>query len=156
MCVSPSPMLIWALQLVVSVLQNTRGSTLGREGAHYSENKSVRSKFHEFSRKFKRSGVYFNDLWRVLQSSSKILKHLCAFPFPYVDLGITVVSVLQNTRFNDLWRVLLVRNTSLIPWNSSRHSISFCIRFILRYFPSICHERILLIGRLYCACARVV
>ena len=29
---------------VVSVLQNTRGSTLGRERAHYSENKSVRSK----------------------------------------------------------------------------------------------------------------
>ena len=30
---------------VVSVLQNTRGSTFGRERAHYSENKSVRSKF---------------------------------------------------------------------------------------------------------------
>ena len=29
---------------MVSVLQNTRGSTLGRERAHYSENKSVRSK----------------------------------------------------------------------------------------------------------------
>ena len=29
---------------VVSVLQNTRGSTLGRERAHYSENKSARSK----------------------------------------------------------------------------------------------------------------
>ena len=29
---------------VVSVLQNTRGSILGRERAHYSENKSVRSK----------------------------------------------------------------------------------------------------------------
>ena len=29
---------------VVSVLQNTRGATLGRERAHYSENKSVRSK----------------------------------------------------------------------------------------------------------------
>ena len=36
-------MLIWVLQ-VVSVLQNTRGSTLGREREHYSENKSVRSK----------------------------------------------------------------------------------------------------------------
>ena len=29
---------------VASVLQNTRGSILGRERAHYSENKSVRSK----------------------------------------------------------------------------------------------------------------
>ena len=29
---------------VVSVLQNTRGSTFGRERAHYSEKKSVRSK----------------------------------------------------------------------------------------------------------------
>ena len=47
---------------VVSVIQNTRGSTLGRERAHYSENKSVRSKSQEFSRKFKRSGVCFNDL----------------------------------------------------------------------------------------------
>ena len=46
----------------VSVLQNTRGSTLGRERAHYSENKSVRSKSQEFSGKFKRSGVCFNDL----------------------------------------------------------------------------------------------
>ena len=37
--------MIWVLQYtVVSVLQNTRGSTLGRERAHYSENKSVRSK----------------------------------------------------------------------------------------------------------------
>ena len=39
---------------MVSVLQNTRGSTLGRERAHYSENKSVRSKnlknFPEISR----------------------------------------------------------------------------------------------------------
>ena len=51
---------------VVSLLQNMRGSTLGRERAHYSENKSVRSKSQEFSRKFKRSGVCFNDLWRVL------------------------------------------------------------------------------------------
>ena len=47
---------------VVSVLQNTRGSTLGWERAHYSENKSVRSNFQEFSRKFRRSGVCFNDL----------------------------------------------------------------------------------------------
>ena len=50
---------------VVSVLQNTRGSTLGRERAHFSENKSVRSKNQygkEFSRKLKRNGVCFNDL----------------------------------------------------------------------------------------------
>ena len=31
---------------VVSVFQNTRGSTLGRERAHYSENKSVRKVLH--------------------------------------------------------------------------------------------------------------
>ena len=34
----------------VSVLQNTRGSTLARERAHYSENKSVSSKSQEFSK----------------------------------------------------------------------------------------------------------
>ena len=32
------------------------------EDTDYSENKSVRSKSQEFSRKFKRSGVCFNDL----------------------------------------------------------------------------------------------
>ena len=57
-----SPMLIYMGITVVSVLPNTRGSTLGRKREHYSENKSVRSKSQEFSRKFKRSGVCFNDL----------------------------------------------------------------------------------------------
>ena len=33
---------------VGSVLQNTRGSTLGKGRAHYSENKSARSKSREF------------------------------------------------------------------------------------------------------------
>ena len=47
---------------VVSVLQNTRVSTLGKERARYSESKSVRSKSQELSRKFKRNGVCFNDL----------------------------------------------------------------------------------------------
>ena len=47
---------------VVSLLQNRCGSTLGRVRAHYSENKSVRGKSQEFSKKFKRSGVCFNDL----------------------------------------------------------------------------------------------
>ena len=40
----------------------------------------------------------------ILQYSSKILKHLCLFPLPNVDLGITVVSVLQNTRGSTLGR----------------------------------------------------
>ena len=53
---------------VVSVLQNTCGSTLGRERAHYSENKSGRSKSQECSGKFKRSGVCFSDLWWVMLS----------------------------------------------------------------------------------------
>ena len=44
---------------VVSVLQNTRGSTLGRERAHYSENKSVRSKSQEFSWKVKKKRCPF-------------------------------------------------------------------------------------------------
>ena len=35
---------------VASVLQNTRGSIVGRERTHYSENKSVGSKFSENSR----------------------------------------------------------------------------------------------------------
>ena len=39
-----------------------------------------------------------------LQYSSKILKHLCLFPLPNVDLGITVVSVLQNTCGSTLGR----------------------------------------------------
>ena len=30
----------------------------------------------------------FNDLWWVLQSSSQILKHLCDFSLPNVDLGL--------------------------------------------------------------------
>ena len=58
---------------VISVLQNTRGSTLGRERAHYSETKSVRSKSQQFSWKFKKSEVRFNDLWRVLKLLSWIL-----------------------------------------------------------------------------------
>ena len=37
---------------VVSLLQNRCGSTVGRVRAHYSENKIVRSKSQEFSRKF--------------------------------------------------------------------------------------------------------
>ena len=58
---------------VVSVLQNTRCSTLGRDRAHYSETKSVRSKSQEFSWKFKKSRVRFNDLWRILKLLSWIL-----------------------------------------------------------------------------------
>ena len=56
----PFPKVDFAIT-AVSVLQNTRGSTLGRERAHYSDNKSVRSKSQEFSRKCKRSRVCFND-----------------------------------------------------------------------------------------------
>ena len=37
-----------------------------------------------------------------LQYSSQILKHLCDFPLPHCFLGITVVSVLQNTRGSTL------------------------------------------------------
>ena len=47
---------------VASVLQNTRGSILGRERAHYSENKSVRSKNLKTFPKFQEKGVCFNDL----------------------------------------------------------------------------------------------
>ena len=51
------------ITVVQSVLQNTRGSTFGRERAHYSEDKSVRSKnLKNFLEKFKRNGVCFNDL----------------------------------------------------------------------------------------------
>ena len=51
---------------VVSVLQNPRGSTLGREKAHFRWENSVEYNFQDFSRKFERNGVCFNDLWRVL------------------------------------------------------------------------------------------
>ena len=64
-CIFPSPMLIWALQrsqcFKIRVAQH-----LGRERAYYSENKFVRSKSQQFSRKFKTSGVCFKDFWRGL------------------------------------------------------------------------------------------
>ena len=44
---------------VVSLLQNMRGSTLGRERAHYSDNKSVRSKYQEFSKKIQEKRCLF-------------------------------------------------------------------------------------------------
>ena len=47
---------------VISVLQNTRCSTLGREKGHFSKETCVRSKPREFSRKFGRNGVCFNYL----------------------------------------------------------------------------------------------
>ena len=45
-----------------------------RVRAHYSENTSVRSKSQEFSRKFKRSGVCFNDYFVM----SIVVSLLCA------------------------------------------------------------------------------
>ena len=65
----------------VSVLQNTRGSTLGRERAHYSENTFVRSKSQEFSRKFKTSG------WRIFDEDCNPRQKswntcVCVFPPP--------------------------------------------------------------------------
>ena len=39
--------------------------------------------------------------WK-LQYSSQILKHLCDFPLPNVDLGFAVISELQNTRGSTL------------------------------------------------------
>ena len=71
-CISPSPMLIWPLQRS-QCFKIRVASTLGRERAHYSENESVRSKSQEFSRKFKRRGVCFNDLWRVLWLQRELL-----------------------------------------------------------------------------------
>ena len=44
-----------------------------------------------------------SQLVNELQYSSQILKHSCViFPFPSVDLGITVISVLQHTRGSTL------------------------------------------------------
>ena len=60
-CVSPS-------QCWFGYYSGLSVSTLGRERAHHSTNKSVRSKSQVFSRKFKRNTVCFNDLWRVLFS----------------------------------------------------------------------------------------
>ena len=90
-----SPMLIYMGITVVSVLPNTRGSTLGRKREHYSENKSVRSKSQEFSRKFKRSGVCFNDLWRVLyvRICGDTFKNLSS-PRAYWSLSETVTSLM--------------------------------------------------------------
>ena len=60
-CASPSPMLIWVLQssrsYKIRVAQHR-----GRRGAHLSEKKGVKSECKKFSRKFKRSGLCFNDL----------------------------------------------------------------------------------------------
>ena len=47
---------------VVSVLPNTCGSTLGREKAHFRGENSVTYKSQDFSRKFERNSVCFNDL----------------------------------------------------------------------------------------------
>ena len=90
-----SPMLIYMGITVVSVLPNTRGSTLGRKREHCSENKSVRSKSQEFSRKFKRSGVCFNDLWRVLyvRICGDTFKNLSC-PRAYWSLSETVTSLM--------------------------------------------------------------
>ena len=43
-----------------------------------------------------------NSFRAKLQYSSQMLKHLCDFPLPNVDLGFAVISVLQNTRDSTL------------------------------------------------------
>ena len=60
-CVSPSPMLIWGFLQWSQVLQSMHSSTLGRERADHSENKSVRSKslFHRFVT----SIIAMHELW---------------------------------------------------------------------------------------------
>ena len=48
---------------VISVLQNMRGSTLGKEGAHLSENKGEKSEYEKFSKKFRKDELCFNELF---------------------------------------------------------------------------------------------
>ena len=59
-----SPLQCWFGFAVISVLQNTLGSTLGKERAHLSENKGGRSEWKKFGKTFKTNGSCFNDLWR--------------------------------------------------------------------------------------------
>ena len=46
----------------------------------------------------------FGLVFFVLQYSSQMLKHLCDFPLPNVDLEFAVISVLQNTHCSTLGR----------------------------------------------------
>ena len=65
-----SPMLIWVLQQSqcskIRVAQHQ-----GRRGAHLSENKGEKSECKKFSKKFKKNGFCFNNLWRILQPLSQ-------------------------------------------------------------------------------------
>ena len=86
MSVSPSPMLIWISQW--SQCFKTRVAQHWGGRRHISWGKTVwRRNLRIFVQKFDTNGVCFNDLWRVLQYSSKILKHLCLFPLPQCWFG---------------------------------------------------------------------
>ena len=65
-----SPMLIWILQqFQCSKIRVAKH--WGRRGAHLSENKGEKSECKKFSKKFKKNGFCFNDLWRILQPVSQ-------------------------------------------------------------------------------------
>ena len=84
---------------VVSVLQNTRGSILGRERAHYSENKSVRSKNLKTFQKF-----------QVKVSVSTICDEYCSRVDSVVPTSCPWVSedvlIIMNLSQQQLWFVL--------------------------------------------------
>ena len=76
---------------VVSVSQNTRGSTLGRERAHYSKSKSVRSKSQEFLENSRETLSFSMICDEYCNPRQKCWNTCVRFPFPNLDLGITVV-----------------------------------------------------------------
>ena len=70
MCIFPSPKLIWLLQS--SQCSKIRmAQHWGRRWEHLSENKGVESECKKVSRKFRRNGSCFSDLWWVLYAFRK-------------------------------------------------------------------------------------
>ena len=101
----------WFGITVLSVLQNTRGSTLGRERAHYSENKSVRSKNLE----------NFPENSRETVSGSTICDEYCSrdesiFPTscPWVSDDVLII---MNLSQQQLWFVLTLLATRVTNIN---------------------------------------
>ena len=96
---------------VVSVLQNTRGSTLGRERAHYSENKSVRSK----------NLKNFPENSRETVSVSTICDEYCSRDDSVVPISCPWVSedvvIILNLSQQQLWFVLTLLATRVTNIN---------------------------------------
>ena len=78
---------VFASLMLICVLQSSQCSKIRvaqhwwRRGAHLSENKGVKSECKKFSRKLKRNGFCFNDLWRVLQLTRRAFHYAKIFEY---------------------------------------------------------------------------